>query len=129
MSVAVYTVPMKTEAGVTYFESPDEWRDWLADHGENETEIWIGLYKKDSGKSGITYEQSVNEALCYGWIDGLTKRVDEASYKIRFTPRRSRGNWSASNVARVAALIESGKMTPAGLKHIEAAKADGRWPE
>ena len=110
-----------------YFDSPRQWREWLDQHGENQTEIWVGLYKKDSNKTGITYDQSVEEALCYGWIDGLTKRVDELSYRVRFTPRKPKGNWSASNIARVERLIKSGRMTPTGLKHIDAAKADGRW--
>lgn len=118
---------MNPNAELIYFDSPSDWRDWLEKHGANETELWVGIYKKDSGKSGITYEEAVNEALCFGWIDGLTKRVDDISYKIRFTPRKPKGNWSTSNIKRVEALIKSGKMTPAGLKHIDAAKSDGRW--
>lgn len=118
---------MNPNAELIYFDSPADWRAWLAEHGTNETELWVGLYKKGSGKTGIAYEEAVDEALCYGWIDGLTKRIDEASYKIRFTPRKSKGNWSAPNIKRVELLIKSGKMTPAGLKHIDAAKSDGRW--
>ena len=118
---------MRTEADTIYFDTSTEWRAWLAEHGQNASEIWLGLYKKGGDKTGITYEESVQEALCYGWIDGLTKRVDDISYKIRFTPRKPKGNWSASNIARVELLIKNGKMTPAGLVHIEAAKDDGRW--
>lgn len=118
---------MNPETETLYFTTPADWRAWLADHGANETEIWIGLYKKGSDKHGITYEEALLEALCYGWIDGLTKRVDEMSYKIRFSPRKLRSNWSAPNIKRVEMLIKSGKMTSTGLKHIEAAKADGRW--
>lgn len=118
---------MNPNAELIYFDSASDWRTWLAEHGTNVTELWLGLYKKDSDKTGVTYEEAVNEALCYGWIDGLTKRVDEASYKIRFTPRKPKGNWSASNIKRVETLTKSGKMTPAGLEHVESAKSDGRW--
>jgi uncharacterized protein YdeI (YjbR/CyaY-like superfamily) len=112
---------------VLYFNSSKDWRTWLQAHGETETEVWLGFYKKASQKTGIAYDAAVEQALCFGWIDGLTKRVDDDSYKIRFTPRKPKGNWAASNIQRVAALIKSGEMTPAGLKHVEAAKADGRW--
>jgi len=117
------------EAELIYFASPDEWRTWLSKHGQEQTEVWVGLYKKDSGKTGISYLEALEEALCFGWIDGLTKRVDEASYKIRFTPRRARSNWSVPNVKHVEALIKDGRMTPLGMVPIKAAKADGRWPE
>ncbi len=120
---------MNPNAELIYFESSPEWRRWLAKHGTQEGELWLGFYKKNSAKAGITYEEAVNEALCFGWIDGLTKRVDEDSYKIRFSPRKSKGNWSSYNVKRVEALISSGKMTPAGLAHVTAAKADGRWDD
>ncbi len=118
---------MNPDAELIYFKNTDEWRNWLADHGMDVTELWVGLYKKGSSKIGITYEDAVNEALCYGWIDGLTKTVDEESYKVRFTPRKPKGNWSASNIARVKVLIEKGKMTPAGMVHIAAAQQHGRW--
>ncbi len=118
---------MDPDAELKYFESSPDWREWLAEHGVGKTEIWLGFYKKNSDKSGIDYEDAVNEALCFGWIDGLTKRVDEDSYKIRFTPRKPKGNWSPSNIKRVEELISSGKMTPAGLVHVTSAKADGRW--
>lgn len=119
---------MDQNAPLIYFESPAQWREWLAKNGTTSTEVWVGLYKKSSTKKGIAYFDSVEEALCYGWIDGLTKRVDEDSYKIRFTPRKPKGNWAATNVARAAKLIALGKMTPEGLKHVESAKLDGRWP-
>ena len=119
---------MNPNAPLLYFSTETEWRTWLAEHGQNEPEVWLGFYKKDSKQSGISYENSVQEALCFGWIDGLTKRVDEDSYKIRFTPRKPKGNWAATNVARVDALIKQGKMTPLGMLHVESAKADGRWP-
>ena|SRR5688572_27728781 len=112
---------------IKYFNSPEEWRNWLVMHCETESEIWVGLRKK-GGNKGLGYEEALLEALCYGWVDGLTKRVDEESYKIRFTPRRPKSNWAITNVRRVEKLIKKGKMTPLGLKHIDAAKADGRWP-
>lgn len=111
----------------TYFGSVKDWRKWLTKNHESCTEIWVGLYKKGSGKTGITYDEAVEQALCFGWIDGLTKGVDEKSYKIRFTPRRPKSNWSTSNINRVELLIKNNQMTPAGLKHIESAKSDGRW--
>jgi uncharacterized protein YdeI (YjbR/CyaY-like superfamily) len=98
-----------------------EWRRWLAKHHQNRKEIWL-LYnrKKTAGKAGITYEESVEEALCYGWIDGQVKGFDDALIAGRFTPRRPRGNWSASNVARVKRLHQEGRMTEAGLAVIPA---------
>src|SRR5215207_10044216 len=94
---------------VTYFASPDEMRNWLAENYDNAQELWLGIYKKDSGKTGVTYKQGVDEALCYGWIDGLTRKVDEASYKVRFTPRKSRSIWSQVNLKRVEELIALGR--------------------
>src|ERR1700737_2879593 len=81
-----------------------EWRQWLTRHHADTKEIWAGYYKKASGKSGISYEESVQEGLAYGWIDGLTKSIDAATYACRFTPRKPKSNWSASNLARVKQL-------------------------
>jgi uncharacterized protein YdeI (YjbR/CyaY-like superfamily) len=89
-------------------------------------EVWIGFYRKDSRKGGITYPQAVDEALCFGWIDGIRKRVDEASYMNRFTPRKKGSNWSAVNIQRVNELIAMGRMQPPGLAAFnlrDAAKA------
>lgn len=105
---------------ITYFKKPSDWRRWLARHHATETEIWVGFYKKDSGKPSITWPESVDEALCFGWIDGIRKRIDEVSYKIRFTPRRSRSIWSAVNIKRVGELIEQGLMQEAGLSAFAA---------
>jgi uncharacterized protein YdeI (YjbR/CyaY-like superfamily) len=82
--------------------------------------LWVGFYKRDSGKPSLTWPESVDEALCVGWIDGIRKRIDDISYVIRFTPRRSRSAWSSVNLARVRALIEQGRMRPAGLEAFEA---------
>jgi len=92
-----------------------EWRRWLAKHHADTKEIWIVYYKKASGKSGISYEDSVQEALAYGWIDGQNKTIDDETYAGRFTPRKPNSNWSASNVARVKALLAEGRMAEAGL--------------
>jgi uncharacterized protein YdeI (YjbR/CyaY-like superfamily) len=95
-----------------------EWRRWLAKHHDEKKEIWVVYYKKASGKSGITYEESVQEGLAYGWIDGLTKSIDAASYACRFTPRKPKSNWSASNIARVKQLLAEGRMAEPGLATI-----------
>jgi uncharacterized protein YdeI (YjbR/CyaY-like superfamily) len=85
-------------------------------------ELWVGFYKKDSGKPSITWPESVDEALCVGWIDGIRKSVDEISYKIRFTPRRRGSIWSAVNIKRVGVLSDEGRMRPAGVKAFAARK-------
>ena len=92
-----------------------EWRRWLAKHHADTKEIWIVYYKKASGKSGISYEDSVQEALAYGWIDGQNKTIDDETYAGRFTPRKPNSNWSASNIARVKKLLAEGRMAEAGL--------------
>ena len=84
------------------------------------TEVWVGFYTKDSGKPGITWPESVDQALCFGWIDGIRKRVDEISYQIRFTPRRRGSIWSAINIKRARELARQTQMRPAGLKAFEA---------
>src|SRR5438105_15894095 len=97
------------------FRSRDAWRRWLARHYQDKREIWLVYYKKSSGKTGVSYDESVEEALAYGWIDGLTKSIDDESYAGRFTPRKPKSNWSASNISRVKKLIAEGRMGPAGL--------------
>jgi uncharacterized protein YdeI (YjbR/CyaY-like superfamily) len=97
-----------------FFKTPAHFRKWLAAHHDSETELWVAFYKKDSGKASITWPQSVDEALCFGWIDGIRKTIDEVSYKIRFTPRRQRSIWSAVNIKRVGELSEEGLMHQAG---------------
>ena len=92
-----------------------EWREWLAQHHHDRKEIWLIYYKKSSGKVGISYEEAVEEALCFGWIDGAIKGINEATYAGRFTPRRPKSPWSASNRERVARLIREGRMTEAGM--------------
>ena len=92
-----------------------EWRHWLAKHHADTKEIWLVYYKKTSGRSGVTYEDSVQEALAYGWIDGQNKTVDDKTFAGRFTPRKPRSNWSASNIARVKKLLAEGRMAEPGL--------------
>jgi uncharacterized protein YdeI (YjbR/CyaY-like superfamily) len=92
-----------------------EWREWLALHHSEKKEIWLIYYKKPSGKTGITYEESVEQALCFGWIDGAIKGIDAEMYAGRFTPRRAKSPWSESNRLRVARLLRDGRMMEAGL--------------
>lgn len=91
-----------------------QWRSWLHKNGGSAPEIWLVYYKKDSGKTGISYEESVEEALCFGWIDGQIRRMDEARCVRRFTPRKPGSRWSASNIKRVRKLMKEGRMTAAG---------------
>ena len=99
-----------------YFRSGAEFRKWLEKNHDKVDELWVGIYKKDSGKKGITYKEVVDQALCFGWIDGLVKSVDDASYMQRVTPRRSKSVWSAINIKRVKELTAEGLMHPAGTK-------------
>jgi uncharacterized protein YdeI (YjbR/CyaY-like superfamily) len=98
-----------------FFTTPADWRAWLEEHHAGEREVLVGFWKKGSGRPSITWPESVDEALCFGWIDGVRRRIDDESYSIRFTPRKARSIWSAVNIARVAELTEQGRMQPAGL--------------
>ena len=109
------------------FATPEDWSNWLAANHATETELWIRLFRKASSTPSITWEQAVIEALCWGWIDGQTKPFDDTSWQQRFTPRRKGGSWSQKNVGHAERLIADGRMQPAGLAHIDAAKASGRW--
>ena len=109
------------------FEGPAEFDAWLHENGANETELWLKYAKKGSGIKTITYAEALDVALCHGWIDGLTRSIDETYYSQRWTPRTARSKWSKRNCAKVEELIAAGKMLQAGLAEIEKAKADGRW--
>lgn len=109
---------------IIFFETPAAFRSWLEQHHESSQELWVGFYKKGSGKPSITWPESVDEALCFGWIDGLRKSIDDMSYKIRFTPRKPRSTWSAVNIGRVEELTRLGLMHPAGLKAFEQRTAE-----
>ena len=101
---------------IKYFKSASEFRRWLVVNHDRVSELWVGFFKKDSGRGGLTYAEAVDEALCFGWIDGLKKRVDELSYTHRFTPRKPKSNWSRINIQHVERLKKAGRMRPAGLK-------------
>ena len=102
-----------------FFATPSAWRAWLEENHAEAEELWVGLYKRDSGRPSITWPEAVDGALCFGWIDGLRKGVDAISYKIRFTPRKPGSIWSAINTRRVAELMSAGRMRPAGQKEFE----------
>lgn len=104
---------------LTFIPAPAEFRQWLEEHHNTTQELWVGFYKTSSGKPSITWPEAVDEALCFGWIDGLRKGIDSISYTIRFTPRKPRSTWSAVNVKRVNELSRLGRMRPAGLKAFE----------
>jgi len=99
-----------------------EWRRWLQKNSERRQEIWLVYYKKTSGKPTVEYDHAVEEALCFGWIDGMVKGLNEECYAQRFTPRKAKSAWSKSNIARVERLIAAGLMMPAGLKAYEGAR-------
>ena len=105
---------------ITYFKSPAAFRKWFETNAGSVRELWVGYYKKGSGKPSITWPQSVDEALCFGWIDGVRKTVDETRYTIRFSPRRPASIWSAINIKRAQELIDQGLMQPAGLTAFQA---------
>ncbi|HEX7706891.1 MAG TPA: YdeI/OmpD-associated family protein [Thermoanaerobaculia bacterium] len=98
-----------------FFRSATEFRRWLESHHSTADELWVGFYKKAASRRGITYAEAVDESLCFGWIDGIRKRIDEERYANRFTPRKPRSNWSDVNTRRVAELTAAGRMHPAGL--------------
>ncbi|MFN8009126.1 MAG: YdeI/OmpD-associated family protein [Terriglobia bacterium] len=112
-----------------FFQTPTAFREWLAKYHDKTDVLWVGFYKRSSGKPTLTWPESVDEALCYGWIDGVRKNIDEVSYTIRFSPRKPDSTWSAINIRRAQALIEQGQMLPAGLKAYQARKENksGRY--
>jgi uncharacterized protein YdeI (YjbR/CyaY-like superfamily) len=118
---------IKTELPIISLQSQIKWRGWLSKNYANSDGIWIRLFKKDSGIKSINHDQALEEALCFGWIDGQAKKYDEKSYLQKFTPRRKKSIWSKRNTKNIERLIEEGKMHPSGLAEVEKAKADGRW--
>jgi uncharacterized protein YdeI (YjbR/CyaY-like superfamily) len=103
-----------------FFRTPTDFETWLEKNHATASELWVGFYKRDSGKPSITWPESVDQALCFGWIDGIRKRVDEISYQIRFTPRRRGSIWSAINIKRAKELVKERRMRSAGLKAFAA---------
>ncbi|MBS1486169.1 MAG: YdeI/OmpD-associated family protein [Bacteroidetes bacterium] len=112
---------------VVSFVSSKEWRKWLAMNYAKTNGVWLRFFKKDSGEKTVTYPEALEEALCYGWIDGQANKYDVKSYIQKFTPRRPRSIWSKRNAEKAERLIQEGKMKKAGMQQIELAKADGRW--
>ena len=115
------------ELTVERFATQAEWEAWLEAHHASAPGVWLEFAKKGSGVETVSYAEAVESALCFGWIDGQMKTLDERFYRQRFTPRRRRSSWSKVNVEKATALIEAGRMRPAGLAEVERAKEDGRW--
>jgi uncharacterized protein YdeI (YjbR/CyaY-like superfamily) len=109
------------------FATSQKWREWLEKNHGTPAGVWLRFYKKNSNKKTVTYAEALDEALCFGWIDGQMKTYDEESYLQKFTPRRARSMWSKRNRDHVARLIKEKRMAPPGLREIAAAKKDGRW--
>jgi uncharacterized protein YdeI (YjbR/CyaY-like superfamily) len=105
-----------------FFETPSEFRAWLEEHHADQPGLWVGFHKKGTGRPSMTWPESVDEALCFGWIDGVRRRIDDERYAIRFTPRKPGSTWSKVNLGRVRELTERGLMRPAGLEAFEKRK-------
>lgn len=112
---------------IVSFESQKKWEEWLSQNHSSSDGIWIRFFKKDSGLQTFNYAQALDEALCYGWIDGQARKLNEKSYLQKFTPRRKRSMWSQRNTGHIARLTKLGKMKPSGIAEVERAKEDGRW--
>jgi len=110
-----------------FFDGPEAFEAWLAEHGETSDGIWVRMAKAKTGIPSLDWTRGVEVALCFGWIDGQARRIDDDWYMQRFTPRRRRSLWSKVNRQKVEALMAAGRMRPAGLAEVERAKADGRW--
>jgi uncharacterized protein YdeI (YjbR/CyaY-like superfamily) len=117
-----------TDRPVLDVRSPEQWEQWLESNHDTVTEVWVRLFNKAAGDVPLGYGDAVEIALCFGWIDSLARRHDEVSRIQRFSPRKPKSAWSRSNVERVQRLIEAGRMRDHGLRHVEAAKTEGRWP-
>jgi uncharacterized protein YdeI (YjbR/CyaY-like superfamily) len=109
------------------FTSQDEWETWLVGQHATSPGLWLKIAKKDSGARTLSYQEALEVALCFGWIDGQKGGLDEVHWRQRFTPRKARSRWSRINRDKAQALIDAGRMHPAGLREVELAKADGRW--
>lgn len=120
-------MPDPDPANIRAFATPNELGLWLGENHASATELWVQIFRKCSGISGVTWDDVVVEALCWGWIDGVKKSLDEQSYVQRITPRRAKSNWSRRNTEHAERLLSEGRMQEPGLVHIRAARADGRW--
>jgi len=114
-------------APIKSFATVSAWEQWLAEHQQTEHGLWLRIAKKDSGIPTVSYDEALDVALCYGWIDGQRKSYDSDYFLQRFTPRRPKSLWSKRNVGKALQLIDSARMQPAGLTQVEAAQQDGRW--
>lgn len=117
----------KKELSMLSFATQKQFEEWLAKYFDKEEGLWLRFYKKDSGEKSITYQEALDEALCYGWIDGQLKTYDEQSFLRKFTPRRPKSIWSKRNMEHIERLTSLGKMKTSGIEKVEAAKADGNW--
>ena len=113
-----------TPSGILFFRSSAEFGRWLEKNHARRTELWVGYYKKETGRPSLSWSEAVDEALCHGWIDGIRKSIDSRRYTNRFTPRKPGSNWSAINIRKVKVLMASGRMRPAGLAAFRARRSD-----
>lgn len=118
---------VEKEPKLLYVPTREEWRAWLQEHHETETEVWLVYPKKHTGEPRVPYDAAVEEALCFGWIDSIARRIDEDRFAQKFTPRKDTGNWSALNLERMERLIADGRMTPAGLAKFEPVAQPPRY--
>jgi uncharacterized protein YdeI (YjbR/CyaY-like superfamily) len=117
---------MKT-TGELHITNRKEWRAWLSKNHSAKKEVWLIFYKKHTGKPSIAYGDAVEEALCFGWIDSIIKKIDEDKFARKFTPRKAKSKWSETNRKRVEKMLREGKMTEAGMVQINEAKKSGKW--
>ena len=120
-------MPEPNPTRVMTFASPNDLGRWLKENHAIESELWVRIFKKNTGIPSVTWNDVVVESLCWGWIDGIKKSIDDQAYLQRVTPRKAGSNWSKRNTGHVERLINEGRMTESGLVHVRAAKADGRW--
>jgi len=120
-------MPVPDPLRIMTFATPKDLDQWLKVNHVTESELWVKIYKKNTGIQSVTWDEVVIEALCWGWIDGVKKSIDDQAYLQRITPRKARSNWSKRNTEHAERLISEGRMMESGLVHVRAAKADGRW--
>jgi len=127
MTKRINLMPVPEPSRIMTFSTPEFLGQWLEENHAIESELWVKIYKKNTGINSVTWNDVVVEVLCWGWIDGIKKSIDEQAYLQRITPRKLRSNWSKRNTEHVERLISEGRMMKPGLVHVDAAKADGRW--
>lgn len=120
-------MPEADPSKIMTFTTPDDLCQWLSNNFASESELWVKIFKKNTGIQSVTWNDVVVECLCWGWIDGVKKSIDEQAYLQRITPRKPRSNWSKRNTEHVERLLREGRMMEPGMVHVNAAKADGRW--